>query len=234
VRSYLASASGPRLSRQPVGWRRTACSALPSMRVSTSCTSPGRATAVTGEVLGEVLGSRRRDVVLATGLCSRPSPDRMQRDSLGCGSCRRWRTACVGWARPHRRLLTCRVSTRAHPVEETLLALDDAVHQGKVRYHRLFRHGGLAGRQGARRLGAARAGRGSRRSTCPTRRSGAPSSADLVPMAMAERLALVAHPGRFTDGRGHGRVVATRPRRHLDPGGARLVARSRRGHRHDR
>ena len=158
---------------------------------------PGRATAATGEVLGEVLGSRRRDVVLATGLCSRPSrgPNATGQSRLRVmqaleDSLRRLGT-------DHIDLYHVQGVDPCTPVEETLLALDDAVHQGKVRY---IACSGMAAWQVAKALGvsALHGLAGFAAVHVPYSPLGRTVERDLVPMAMAERLALVAHPGRFT------------------------------------
>jgi aryl-alcohol dehydrogenase-like predicted oxidoreductase len=86
------------------------------------------------EILGRVLGSRRRDVVLATKLFVR-----MGRGPNEVGLSRLWVTQALEDSL--RRLCTDHIDLyQIHsfdpltPVEETLGALDDAVRQGKIRY----------------------------------------------------------------------------------------------------
>jgi aryl-alcohol dehydrogenase-like predicted oxidoreductase len=85
--------------------------------------------------LGEILGDRRKDVVLASKFGMGP---REERDFKGGGS-RRYIMAAVEASL--RRLKTdwidlyqLHMPDSATPIEETLRALDDLVHQGKVRY----------------------------------------------------------------------------------------------------
>ncbi|MGW7383064.1 aldo/keto reductase [Streptomyces sp. NPDC054794] len=86
------------------------------------------------EILGRVLGSRRRDTLLATKLFARmgTGPNEM-------GLSRLWVTRALEDSL--RRLRTDHIDLyQIHsfdpltPVEETLAALDDAVRQGKIRY----------------------------------------------------------------------------------------------------
>jgi aryl-alcohol dehydrogenase-like predicted oxidoreductase len=86
------------------------------------------------EAMGEVLGARRKDIVLATKFG-------MQMDQAGLkkGGSRRYIMAAVEDSL--RRLKTDWIDLyQLHrpdadtPIEETLRALDDLVHQGKVRY----------------------------------------------------------------------------------------------------
>ncbi|MFE5894808.1 aldo/keto reductase [Streptomyces sp. NPDC056462] len=86
------------------------------------------------EILGRVLGSRRRDVLLATKLFAR-----MGTGPNDLGLSRLWVTRALEDSL--RRLRTDHIDLyQIHsfdpltPVEETLAALDDAVRQGKVRY----------------------------------------------------------------------------------------------------
>lgn len=86
------------------------------------------------EVLGRVLGTRRRDMLLATKLFARMGPGP---NDLGLS--RLWVTRALEDSL--RRLQTDHIDLyQIHsfdpltPVEETLAALDDAVRQGKVRY----------------------------------------------------------------------------------------------------
>jgi len=85
-------------------------------------------------VLGEVLGDRRKDIVLATKF-SKP----MSRDGTKQGASRRYIMSAVEASL--RRLKTDYVDLyQQHdydpltPIEETLRALDDLIRQGKVRY----------------------------------------------------------------------------------------------------
>ncbi|MFE5819983.1 aldo/keto reductase [Streptomyces sp. NPDC056479] len=86
------------------------------------------------EILGRVLGARRRDVLLATKLFAR-----MGTGPNDLGLSRLWVTRALEDSL--RRLRTDHIDLyQIHsfdpltPVEETLAALDDAVRQGKVRY----------------------------------------------------------------------------------------------------
>jgi aryl-alcohol dehydrogenase-like predicted oxidoreductase len=85
-------------------------------------------------VLGEVLGARRKDIVLATKY-SKP----MSTDGTKQGASRRYIMAAVEASLT--RLKTDYIDLyQQHdydpltPIEETLRALDDLIHQGKVRY----------------------------------------------------------------------------------------------------
>jgi aryl-alcohol dehydrogenase-like predicted oxidoreductase len=85
-------------------------------------------------VLGEVLGDRRKDIVLATKF-SKP----MSRDGTKQGASRRYIMSAVEASL--RRLKTDYIDLyQQHdydpltPIEETLRALDDLIRQGKVRY----------------------------------------------------------------------------------------------------
>ncbi|MEU6343979.1 aldo/keto reductase [Streptomyces sp. NPDC046977] len=86
------------------------------------------------ELLGEVLGKRRRDVVLATKMTARigPGPNEVGQSRLHImqaleDSLRRLRTDHIDLYQIHN-------FDPVTPVEETLGALDDAVRQGKIRY----------------------------------------------------------------------------------------------------
>jgi aryl-alcohol dehydrogenase-like predicted oxidoreductase len=86
------------------------------------------------EVLGNVLGDRRKDIVLATKF-SKPMSD----DGTKQGASRRYIMSAVEVSL--KRLKTDYIDLyQQHdydpltPIEETLRALDDLVHQGKVRY----------------------------------------------------------------------------------------------------
>ncbi|HEY5210745.1 MAG TPA: aldo/keto reductase [Stellaceae bacterium] len=89
---------------------------------------------VSEELLGEALGARRKDIVIATKFANVMGPGDMMR-----GGSRRWiMTAIEGSLR---RLKTDWIDLyQMHfpdpntPIEETLRALDDVVRQGKVRY----------------------------------------------------------------------------------------------------
>lgn len=104
------------------------------------------------EILGRILSSRRRDVVLATKLCARvgqgPNDVGLSRLHVAQSledSLRRLRT-------DHIDLYQIHGFDPLTPVEETLAALDDAVHQGKVRY---IGASNLAARQMMKTLGVA-------------------------------------------------------------------------------
>ncbi|MDH2425664.1 aldo/keto reductase [Sphaerisporangium sp. TRM90804] len=86
------------------------------------------------DLLGQVLGARRRDVVLATKMTARtgPGPNEVGQSRLHImrsleDSLRRLRTDHVDLYQIHN-------IDPITPFEETLAALDDAVRQGKVRY----------------------------------------------------------------------------------------------------
>ncbi|WP_113703998.1 aldo/keto reductase [Nonomuraea lactucae] len=86
------------------------------------------------EILGEVLGSRRRDVLLATKMTARvgPGPNDVGQSRLHVmrsleDSLRRLRT-------DHIDLYQIHAFDPITPFEESLAALDDAVRQGKIRY----------------------------------------------------------------------------------------------------
>ncbi|MGI5129776.1 aldo/keto reductase [Pseudonocardia sp. CA-107938] len=146
------------------------------------------------EVLGRVLGDRRRDIVLAAGLRSRHgvAPHRTGQSRLHVSQAlddtlRRLRTDHVDLYRVHG-------VDPCTPVEETLLALDDAVHQGKVRYvacsglaaWRVTKALGVSALHGLAAFVAVESPYG------PEDRQ---AERDLVPMVMAENLALVVTAG---------------------------------------
>jgi len=87
------------------------------------------------EHLGQTLGERRKDIVLATkfGLPMDPPEERLKGASRRYimsaveASLRRLRTDWIDLYQVHR-------PDALTPIEETLRALDDLVHQGKVRY----------------------------------------------------------------------------------------------------
>ncbi|MDP9848869.1 aldo/keto reductase [Streptosporangium lutulentum] len=86
------------------------------------------------ELLGEVLGARRRDVILATKMTARtaPGPNDVGQSRLHImrsleDSLRRLRTDHIDLYQIHN-------LDPLTPFEESLAALDDAVHQGKIRY----------------------------------------------------------------------------------------------------
>ncbi len=86
------------------------------------------------ELLGDALGARRKDVVVATKFANVMGPGEMMR-----GGSRRWIVAAVEGSL--RRLKTDWIDLYqmhfpdpATPIEETLRALDDLVRHGKVRY----------------------------------------------------------------------------------------------------
>ncbi|WP_436758163.1 aldo/keto reductase [Streptosporangium sp. V21-05] len=86
------------------------------------------------ELLGQVLGARRRDVVLATKMTARTAagPNDVGQSRLHItrsleDSLRRLRTDHIDLYQIHN-------IDPITPFEESLAALDDAVHQGKVRY----------------------------------------------------------------------------------------------------
>jgi aryl-alcohol dehydrogenase-like predicted oxidoreductase len=86
------------------------------------------------ELLGQVLGARRRDVLLATKMTSRMAkgPNDVGQSRLHImrsleDSLRRLRTDHIDLYQLHN-------LDPLTPFEESLAALDDAVHQGKVRY----------------------------------------------------------------------------------------------------
>jgi aryl-alcohol dehydrogenase-like predicted oxidoreductase len=85
-------------------------------------------------LLGEALGDRRKDIVVATKFANAMDPS-----GLSQGGSRRWIMAAVEGSL--RRLKTDWIDLYqmhfpdpATPIEETLRALDDLVRQGKVRY----------------------------------------------------------------------------------------------------
>jgi aryl-alcohol dehydrogenase-like predicted oxidoreductase len=85
-------------------------------------------------VLGEVLGDRRKDIVLATKYCSPMSDDGTKQGasrryimSAVEASLKRLKTDYIDLYQQH-------VYDPLTPIEETLRALDDLVRQGKVRY----------------------------------------------------------------------------------------------------
>jgi len=89
---------------------------------------------VSEELLGEALGARRKDVVVATKFANVMGPGDMMR-----GGSRRWIMKAVEGSL--RRLKTDWIDLyQMHfpdpntPVDETLRALDDLIRQGKVRY----------------------------------------------------------------------------------------------------
>jgi aryl-alcohol dehydrogenase-like predicted oxidoreductase len=89
---------------------------------------------VSETLLGEALGSRRKEVVIATKFANVMGPGDMMR-----GGSRRWIMAAVEGSL--RRLGTDWIDLYqmhfpdpATPIEETLRALDDLIHAGKVRY----------------------------------------------------------------------------------------------------
>jgi aryl-alcohol dehydrogenase-like predicted oxidoreductase len=82
--------------------------------------------------LGEILGSRRKDIVLATKFG-------MAMDDTGGGASRRYIVAAVEASLKRLKtewidLYQVHRPDAATPIEETLSALDDLVRQGKVRY----------------------------------------------------------------------------------------------------
>lgn len=85
-------------------------------------------------VLGDVLGDRRKDIVLATKYCSPMSDDGTKQGasrryimSAVEASLKRLKTDYIDLYQQH-------VYDPLTPIEETLRALDDLVRQGKVRY----------------------------------------------------------------------------------------------------
>jgi aryl-alcohol dehydrogenase-like predicted oxidoreductase len=91
-------------------------------------------TGASEDLLGQVLGDRRRDVVLATKMTARmgPGPNEVGQSRLHImrsleDSLRRLRTDHVDLYQIHN-------MDPITPFEESLAALDDAVRQGKVRY----------------------------------------------------------------------------------------------------
>ncbi len=98
-------------------------------------TMSGGARGASEELLGQVLGARRKDIVLATkfGLAMDPPAERLK------GASRRYIMSAVEASL--KRLGTdwidlCQVHRPdpLTPIEETLRALDDLIRQGKIRY----------------------------------------------------------------------------------------------------
>ncbi|MBK7903778.1 MAG: aldo/keto reductase [Proteobacteria bacterium] len=97
-------------------------------------TADGYGRGASEEQLGKILGDRRKSIVLATKFWAPMDDDEMMR---GCSrryimlaveaSLRRLRTDWIDLYQLHR-------PDSLTPIEETLRALDDLVHQGKVRY----------------------------------------------------------------------------------------------------
>ena len=87
------------------------------------------------EIVGKALAGRRDDVVLATKVHA-PMGDGPQpaRATRAAGSCRSARTACAGSAPTTSTSTRSTGPTRRCDIDETLGALTDLVHQGKVRY----------------------------------------------------------------------------------------------------
>lgn len=86
------------------------------------------------KILGEVLGKRRDDIVLATKFSGPMDPAKTQRDTSRRyvvraveASLRRLRTDWIDLYQVH-------FPDPQTPIEETLSALDDLIHAGKVRY----------------------------------------------------------------------------------------------------
>lgn len=98
-------------------------------------TMSGGARGASEECLGQILGSRRQDVVLATkfGMAMDPPAERLKGASRRYimraveASLTRLRTDWIDLYQVHR-------PDTQTPIEETLRALDDLVRQGKVRY----------------------------------------------------------------------------------------------------
>jgi aryl-alcohol dehydrogenase-like predicted oxidoreductase len=89
---------------------------------------------VSEKLLGEALGARRKDIVIATKFANVMGPGEMMR-----GGSRRWiMTAVEGSLRRLKTdwidLYQMHFPDPATPIEETLRALDDVVRAGKVRY----------------------------------------------------------------------------------------------------
>jgi aryl-alcohol dehydrogenase-like predicted oxidoreductase len=98
-------------------------------------TMSGGARGASEELLGQVLGARRKDIVLATkfGLPMDPPEERLKGASrryimrAAEASLKRLNTDWIDLYQVHR-------PDALTPIEETLRALDDLVRQGKVRY----------------------------------------------------------------------------------------------------
>ena len=110
----------------------------------------GGARGASEELLGQILGARRKDIVLATkfGLPMDPPAERLK------GASRRYIMSAVEASL--KRLSTDWIDLyQVHrpdpltPIEETLRALDDLIRQGKVRYIGCSNYAGLAGGRGA-------------------------------------------------------------------------------------
>lgn len=146
------------------------------------------------EVLGRVLGDRRRDIVLTAGLRSRPglAPHRTGQSRLHVSQALDDTLRRLG--ADHVDLYRVHGVDPCTPVEETLLALDDAVHQGKVRY---IACSGLAAWRVTKALGvsALHGLAGFVAVESPYGPEDREAERELVPMATAENLALVARAG---------------------------------------
>ena len=117
-------------------------------------------TAGSEEYLGQILGARRKDIVLATKF-----GNPMDKEGVKRGASRRYIMSAVEDSL--RRLGTDWIDLlQVHrpdpltPIEETLRALDDLIRQGKVRYIGCSNFAGVAGGGGAVDLAPMRPGAG--------------------------------------------------------------------------
>jgi aryl-alcohol dehydrogenase-like predicted oxidoreductase len=143
------------------------------------------------EILGQTLGSRRDSVVLATKFCVRTGPgandvgaSRLHVMRALDASLRRLRTDHIDLYQIH--------GFDPHtPIEETLGALDDAVHQGKVRY---LGASNFAARQMMKALGVAERDRLSRFVSLQSYYSlvGRDIDHEILPMVREEKLGFLA------------------------------------------
>lgn len=93
--------------------------------------SAGESETIVGKALA---GGRRDNVVLATKFHGSLGADPNQQETPAVGSSGRWRTACAGLGTDWIDLYQVHRPEPGTDFDETLGALSDLVHQGKIRY----------------------------------------------------------------------------------------------------
>ena len=93
--------------------------------------SAGESETIVGKALA---GGRRDNVVLATKFHGSLGTTPTSRATAAGGSSVRWRTASAGWAPTGSTSTRCTAPSPDTDFDETLGALSDLVHQGKIRY----------------------------------------------------------------------------------------------------
>ena len=136
------------------------------------------------EVLGQALGARRKDIVLATKCFFRTrTRHRTRPEPPAATSSKPAMPASAAWEPTTSISIRSTASIRFTPLDETLRAFDDLIRAGKIRYAGCSNHAGWQLMKAHVHLGAPRHSRATSRSRSTTRCSPATPNTNWCPAA---------------------------------------------------